>query len=314
MRSLTFLQHVSSAMTVKTAGFFRFSSKESRKFNVPGWLALFLLVSSALTGCGSGGYVGGGLGALSASKFTIDAGQTFSVATAVSGGLPVSWTLSGPACSGTACGTLAQTTGATAVYTAPPGLTGQITATLTAAIAGTQESETVAITVNPDPVVSSILPAGTVGTPYTATVTVAGGTAPLQMSAVGEAMPAGLSFNAATGVISGTPTATGTSAFVVQATDSSNVPYVASGAREHHHYDGCSGPQLERSSRFRHGWNGLHRVADRLRRSYAFTASACSPAHFLLVLHSLLRLASSREHRLQAAAPSSPRRSRMRMG
>ncbi|MFN7976184.1 MAG: putative Ig domain-containing protein, partial [Acidobacteriota bacterium] len=70
------------------------------------------------------------------------------------------------------------------------------------------------ITVNP-----ASLPNGTVGTPYSQTVTASGGTAPYTFAISAGALPPGLALNAATGVISGTPTAPGTYNFTVRATD-----------------------------------------------------------------------------------------------
>ncbi|MBV8790894.1 MAG: putative Ig domain-containing protein, partial [Pseudolabrys sp.] len=70
------------------------------------------------------------------------------------------------------------------------------------------------LTVNP-----SALPAPIAGRPYSTTVTATGGTAPYTFSISAGTLPAGLTLNANTGVISGTPgTFTGAS-FTVQATD-----------------------------------------------------------------------------------------------
>ncbi|MEO8597084.1 MAG: putative Ig domain-containing protein, partial [Candidatus Solibacter sp.] len=58
-----------------------------------------------------------------------------------------------------------------------------------------------------------------VGTPYTATLKVTGGTAPFTFSVVYGSLPAGLTLNTATGVISGTPTAAGSSSFKIKVVD-----------------------------------------------------------------------------------------------
>lgn len=64
------------------------------------------------------------------------------------------------------------------------------------------------------------LPAATVGTSYSQTVTVTGGTTSTYAISAG-ALPAGLAIDSATGVISGTPKADGSASFTVTATDAS---------------------------------------------------------------------------------------------
>jgi large repetitive protein len=70
------------------------------------------------------------------------------------------------------------------------------------------------------------LPGGAVGTAYSQTLTAAGGAAPYTWTPFptpGGVLPAGLTLNAATGVISGTPTTAGTATFGVTATDKNGV-------------------------------------------------------------------------------------------
>ena len=189
---------------------------------------LMLFAVSCLTGCGAGGYAGAGIVSLSTSNVTIDAGQSFSVTANLSGTANVSWNLTGAACTGSACGTVASTSVGVATYTAPAGLTSPIHVTLTAAIDGTANAKTVAITVNPDPVIAAGLPSGTVGASYQATLTATGGTSPLkQISLLSGQLPPGLTYNPATSSISGVPTAAGTFNFTVQVTDSSDIPFTA---------------------------------------------------------------------------------------
>jgi hypothetical protein len=64
------------------------------------------------------------------------------------------------------------------------------------------------------------LPGGTQGTSYGQTILPVGGLAPVTISLLSGAVPAGLLFSG--GAITGTPTTTGTSNFIVQAADSSN--------------------------------------------------------------------------------------------
>ncbi|WP_254064026.1 putative Ig domain-containing protein [Granulicella sp. S190] len=193
---------------------------------VRGSAILFLLLSIcfAFTGCGSGGYAGGGIVSLSASAVTLDAGQSFAVTSKLSGSPNVGWALSSTMCNAGACGTLSASAGNSVTYTAPSGITSQMVLTLTAAVTGTTSKSAVTITVNPDPTISGNPPSGTVGTAYTSTLIAAGGTAPLKWSVASGMLPAGLTFDTTSGVISGTPTAVGTSSFTVQITDSSDIP------------------------------------------------------------------------------------------
>lgn len=186
---------------------------------------IVILCVVLMAGCGSGGYPGGGISALSPSSITLDAGQAFDFTTQVSGRATPAWSLSGPTCSGSTCGTLSNATGTSITYTAPPTVSGITTITLTSSVPGTQSALTATITVNRPPTISGNPPSGTIGVPYTTTLTAAGGSAPLRLSLLSGSLPAGLSFNTSTGVISGTPTAVGVSNFAVQVIDSSNVPY-----------------------------------------------------------------------------------------
>jgi PKD repeat protein len=78
-------------------------------------------------------------------------------------------------------------------------------------INGTQTS----LTLSP-----ATLPTGTANSPYSVTVSATGGSGTYTFAVTSGSMPSGLSLNASTGVVSGTPTATGTSSFTFTATDS----------------------------------------------------------------------------------------------
>lgn len=70
------------------------------------------------------------------------------------------------------------------------------------------------ITVNP-----ASLPNGSVGTPYSQTVSGSGGTSPYTFSVSSGSLPTGLLLNSSTGAITGTPTTVGTFTFTITATD-----------------------------------------------------------------------------------------------
>ena len=85
-------------------------------------------------------------------------------------------------------------------------------------------SNTVPFTVNPPPVISpesSLLRNGMVGAPYERTFTVSGGTTPFTWAVVGI-LPPGLSLSSS-GVLSGTPTMTGSWEFGIKVTDAATV-------------------------------------------------------------------------------------------
>ncbi len=73
---------------------------------------------------------------------------------------------------------------------------------------------------------TSPLTQGTTGTAYSTTLSVTGGTAPYTWTLTSGNLPAGLTLSAA-GVISGTPTAAGTTNFTVQVADAESTPKTA---------------------------------------------------------------------------------------
>ena len=68
-------------------------------------------------------------------------------------------------------------------------------------------------------ITTTSLPNGSPNVPYSATLAAAGGSVPYHWSVLTGSLPAGLNLNAATGQISGTPTAAGAVQFTVQVTD-----------------------------------------------------------------------------------------------
>ena len=76
-------------------------------------------------------------------------------------------------------------------------------------------------------ITTSSLPAGAVGTAYSQTLLASGGIPPYTWRIASGSLPAGLSLNSSTGVISGTPTLAVSSTFVVEVEDSESTPEVA---------------------------------------------------------------------------------------
>ena len=90
-------------------------------------------------------------------------------------------------------------------------------------------SKPLSITINPAPVApptitTTSLPNGQRNVSYSHTLQATGGVTPYTWSLASGSLPAGLTLNGATGVISGTPTKKGTSNFVVRVRDSQGTP------------------------------------------------------------------------------------------
>ncbi|MDG4837774.1 fibronectin type III domain-containing protein [Micromonospora sp. WMMD967] len=108
------------------------------------------------------------------------------------------------------------------------GLTGGATytfrvAAINAAGTGPQSAGSASVTVNPAPTLTfAPPPPGKVYDPYQYQLTVAGGTAPFAWSVSAGSLPTGLTLDPVTGLLSGTPTVSGTFPFTVRVTDSFN--------------------------------------------------------------------------------------------
>jgi uncharacterized repeat protein (TIGR01451 family) len=84
-------------------------------------------------------------------------------------------------------------------------------------------NKTVTVVIAALPTLTFAAPAaGQVGVAYSTPLTVTGGTAPLVWSISAGSLPAGLSLNTATGLLSGTPTTVGSSSFTVSIVDAYN--------------------------------------------------------------------------------------------
>jgi hypothetical protein len=75
----------------------------------------------------------------------------------------------------------------------------------------------------PPSVTTTSMPNGTQNAAYNSTLTATGGTTPYSWSIISGALPTGLTLASGTGVISGTPTGTGTSNFTVQVSDANSL-------------------------------------------------------------------------------------------
>jgi hypothetical protein len=94
-----------------------------------------------------------------------------------------------------------------------------VTATAAGHTNGTSNTITTTLAISPLTVAMASLPDGIQNVPYSATLAANGGTLPYTWSISIGSLPAGLSLNSSTGVISGTPTNAGTVSFTVQVTD-----------------------------------------------------------------------------------------------
>ena len=160
---------------------------------------------------------------------TVDQGQTVAVTATVvndTSSKGVAWSLTGP-------GSLSNSTGPSVTYNPPTSnlSSGQLATVTATSQANQTKSASVQITVNPFlqiPFVQN-LARGSVGTPYSQTIALTGGTPPFQWSLydgpiitgfrVGGAVPDGLTLNPNSGTISGTPTGGGTWYFEATVTD-----------------------------------------------------------------------------------------------
>jgi hypothetical protein len=158
-------------------------------------------------------------------------GATYSTMIQATGGTtPYHWSIS----SGTlpAGLTLSATTG---TISGTPTTSGSFTFTakVTDSTSSTAQTATKSLTItvasaaSPVEITTSSLPSGQAAVPYSTTLAAIDGTSPYKWSITSGALPAGLAL-ASSGLISGTPTASGTFSFTVHVADSASSPTSAS--------------------------------------------------------------------------------------
>ena len=157
------------------------------------------------------------------------AGTQYSIALQASGGIqPYTWSISSGSLP--AWATLDASTGVISGMPNAAGTTNftvKVTDSESPTVSATQN---LTLTVQPAPqltISTTSLPNGNVGTAYTATLVAMGGVQPYTWSIAGGSLPSWAQLDASTGMISGTPDATGTTTFTVQVTDSSATPVSA---------------------------------------------------------------------------------------
>lgn len=201
------------------------------------WLTITcigLVAALVLTACGGGG--GGASASAGAASnvatvapvittqpanLTVTTGQVanFSVVASGSGPLQYQWKRNAAAITGA-------TSSSYAINSAAAGDNGAVFSVTVQNSAGNISSQGATLTVNPaasaPQITTTTLPVGVVNSFYQGTLRQSGGTAPYTWIVTSSSLPAGLSL-AASGVISGTPTATGTSAITFTVRDANGL-------------------------------------------------------------------------------------------
>jgi len=182
---------------------------------------LITLLMLSLSGCGGTASQSIGISLTSPNAGGIDQGQKASITAAVTNdgkSAGVQWSVSSD-------GTLSGQTTTSATYNAPVSVTKTFLATVTAtSMTDPTKSSTLQFAVNPLPnITTSSLPAATAGVAYVATIGESGGTKPLHWAVTAGALPAGLSLNSSTGVVSGMPTGVSSGSVTFQVTDAAAV-------------------------------------------------------------------------------------------
>jgi large repetitive protein len=106
------------------------------------------------------------------------------------------------------------------VMSGTPATSGSFTfSVLVADNAGGTATRQYTIAVSPLSITTATLPSGSVGSAYSQTIAATGGTGAYVWTVASGGLPTGLTLNASTGLLSGTPTTVGSSTFTVQVAD-----------------------------------------------------------------------------------------------
>jgi hypothetical protein len=177
-----------------------------------------LIAAMMLASCGSSPTLS--LSAMGSASPAVDDGQVITITATTSSAQGVTWALTG-------AGALSNNTATSVTYTAPA--TGSTTVTVTATlVSGASTSKSIAIAVDAPPsITTTSLPDAVVGKAYSGgQITATGGAPSLTYSVSAGSLPAGLSLNASSGAITGTPAGPASTTpvnFTVKVTDSSTV-------------------------------------------------------------------------------------------
>lgn len=192
----------------------------------PVYIALWLLASLLLLGCGAGqSPLNLAMQVLVQSASPVfDAGKNVNLNAVVQNdftGRGVTWSIAGVNCRGAACGSLSGTNSTSAIYVPPAAFANSFSVKITAvSIAnGLITGATTLSVAQPLVITTTTLPVAQVGNAYTVALSATGGVQPYLWTVLSGSLPDGLVLNSATGVITGTPPASQIADFVVQVAD-----------------------------------------------------------------------------------------------
>src|SRR5205823_2729323 len=102
--------------------------------------------------------------------------------------------------------------------------------TISAALTGVTGSTVLTVQASPVAITTTALPNGSLNVAYSSTLSANGGSTPYGWSITSGSLPTGLTLTSASGVISGTPSVTGTFSFTTRVNDSSSPAQTATKA------------------------------------------------------------------------------------